>query len=253
MRGIVVTGGSSGIGKACVLSLLRDESLCATIVTCARHHSGLADLRDEVRFELGDAFADSRLVTVAADVTCPEGRRSLAETCEQFDAIDGAVLQSGTNLRKPSEQYSVDEYDHLMGSNCSAHFFCAVMLKPLLLKSDSPSIVLMSSIAADSALGTGSVYAMAKAGIKQLATYLATEWHPIRVNAVSPGFVVTSLTQHRLHDEALHSNITSRTPLGRVGHPSEIAEPILFLLSNKASFITGQALTIDGGLTCSCF
>lgn len=252
---VVITGGSKGIGRACVFQALQRN--VAIVITCARTYTDLQQLTEDVSTQLGNDKA-SKLVVVNADVSTPDGRQSLQHAVrDNVKQLDKVVLQAGTNKRKRSEQYESNEFFSLVSDNMASPFFTAQTLYPFLASSSESdaSIVLMSSVAASTAIGTGAPYAMCKSSCRMLAQYLSCEWPNVRVNAVSPGFIHTPLTQSRLdsEDTTFLSNLRSHTPMQRYGVPDEVAQPIMFLLSSNASFITGTNLTIDGGLSSSSF
>src|SRR6185312_6889035 len=128
--------------------------------------------------------------------------------------------------------------------------FCRSFL-PLLQKGRGASVINIASVAGSFDLYTGPPYGMAKAGLIQLSRQLAVEWarHGIRVNAVSPWFTDTPLVQGVLADTKRNDAIVSRTPMRRVGESKEVAAAVAFLAMEKASYITGHNLSVDGGAT----
>jgi tropinone reductase I len=165
--------------------------------------------------------------------------------------LDVLVNNAGTNLRKPTIEYSDEEYQFVLDTNVKAPFMISKALYPLLQKSTYPSIINVASIAGSFDVRTGSPYGISKAGIIQLTKNLAVEWaeDTIRVNAVSPWFTETPLTEGLLKDDAKISKVIDRTPLKRVAQPSEMASTIAFLAMPAASYITGQNIVVDGGMT----
>jgi Tropinone reductase 1 len=122
---------------------------------------------------------------------------------------------------------------------------------PLLQQGQGPSIINISSVAGSYDVNTGAPYGMAKAGLIQLSRNLAVEWapHGIRVNTVSPWFTATPLAKKLLEDPQRLEAITSRTPLRRVAQSAEVAAAVAFLAMDKSSYITGQNISVDGGVT----
>lgn len=161
------------------------------------------------------------------------------------------VNNAGTNLRKPTIAYTDAEYQHVVDTNLKAPFFISKAFYSLLQKSSYPSIINVASIAGSLDVGTGSPYGISKAGLLQFTRNLAVEWanDTIRVNAVSPWFTETPLTEGLLKDESKISNVIARTPLKRVAKPFEMASAIAFLAMPAASYITGQNIVVDGGMT----
>ena len=129
------------------------------------------------------------------------------------------------------------------------------MLHPLLKKGKNPSVINVASVAALVDVRSGAPYGMSKAGLLQLTRNLAVEWAPegIRVNAVSPWYTITPLTKEVLKQPDRIALIKTRTPMGRVAAASEMANAITFLAMDKASYITGQNITVDGGMSASAF
>lgn len=212
-RVAVVTGGSKGLGRAVLEQLL---SHGCHVVTCARDLSPLADrIREE-----------ARLVGVEADVSSSEGRAKLLAALEaahgEEAGLDILVNNVGTNLRKPSEQYSEEEYDWLQATNQASAFHLSCACLPALLRRKG-CVINISSVSGSTVDNTGAVYHMTKAALEHMTRYLACEWGPqgIRVNAVAPWFIRTPLTEPLLSDPAFHSAVRQATPLRRVGEPHE--------------------------------
>ena len=165
--------------------------------------------------------------------------------------LDILVNNAGINIRKKANDYSEEEFRKVMEINLNAPFQLSRKLHSLLQKSGSAKIVNIASSAALQDVGTGTPYAMSKAGLLQQTRSLAVEWAAdgIRVNAVSPWFTVTPLTQGLLSESDRMDPIIRRTPLKRVAEAGEIASIIAFLAMDKSSYITGQNIIADGGMS----
>lgn len=239
----LVTGGSKGIGKAIVNEFLE---LGASVFFLAR---------DEKQTEAALAsFGESRIKAMAGDVTDAGFRKKVRHWInENWGALDILVNNAGINIRKPSGEYTAEEYRRVLDINLIAPFEFSRELFPLLNNSNGAAIVNVSSVAGAMDAKTGAPYGMSKSGLLQLSRSLAAEWapHNIRVNTVSPWFTETPATSKMLADPEKRSHIISRTPLKRIGKDREIAAAVAFLCMNKASYITGQNIFVDGGATTS--
>jgi len=239
----LVTGGSKGIGRAVVAEL---ATLGAEVLFTGRNEGDLLTAQDELQ-NLG--LETHFLQGAVTDA----GHREAVKVwiSEHWGKLDILVNNAGINLRKPSNDYSSDEYHHIVDTDLLAPFEFCRNLFPLLQKSGLASVINIASVAGSFDVQTGAPYGMAKAGLIQLSRNLAAEWagHGIRVNSVSPWFTETPLTKALLSQAEKLDKITSRTPLGRVAKDEEIAAAVAFLAMDKASYITGQNLSVDGGVT----
>ena len=223
MRGknIIIVGGNSGIGKA-VAKQLQENG--ATIFCYSRTGEGTA------------------AVDFASDF---EELPGLPEI------IDGVVYCPGTINLKPFHRISTADFKQEMEVN----FYGAVRLLQACLKglkkSSSPSVVLYSTVAVQTGMGFHSGIASAKGAIEGLTRSLAAEWAPskIRVNAIAPSLTETPLASALLSTPEKKEASDKRHPLGRVGTPEDIAEATVFLLSPKSSWMTGQIIHLDGGMS----
>jgi Tropinone reductase 1 len=241
----LVTGGSKGIGKAVVIEFLQ---LGARVVFTGRQADQVNALESEYRNQGFDIRG------IVSDVSVAEDRNKLASIIgADYGYLDVLVNNAGINIRKRSLDYTEAEYMKVIGINLIAPFELSRTLYPLLCKGHQPSIVNVSSVAAQLDVKTGSPYGMSKAGLLQQSRNLAVEWAAagIRVNAVSPWFTVTPLTSNLLEQKEIMAVIIAGTPLKRVAQPEEVASVIAFLAMDKASYITGQNITIDGGMSVS--
>ncbi|UUW08408.1 SDR family oxidoreductase [Flavobacterium plurextorum] len=240
---VLITGGSKGIGKATVELFLK---LGANVLFTARNQEAITSLENELRKEY------QNINGLVADVTNTDDIEKVKKHIEStWGKLDVLVNNAGTNLRKPTIEYSEEEYQYVVDTNIKAPFMISKALYPLLQKSSFPSIINLASIAGSLDVRTGSPYGISKAGLIQLTRNLAVEWadDKIRVNAVSPWFTETPLTEGLLKDASKTSNVVARTPLKRVAQPIEMASAIAFLAMPAASYITGQNIIVDGGMT----
>jgi tropinone reductase I len=123
------------------------------------------------------------------------------------------------------------------------------LFHPMLKNSESASVVNVSSVAAETYVGSGITYAMTKSAVNQLTKYLSVDWGKdgIRVNAVAPWYIDTPLTEKYVKNEEFLNRVNLRTPLGRIGRPEEVANVIAFLAMPASSYVTGEVISVDGG------
>ena len=239
----LVTGGTKGIGKAAVLELLE---LGAQVLFTSRTQKDVDLLLEDLQKE------GKKVHGLVADVTSAEDRQKLFDYIEkQWGKLDILVNNAGINIRKKANDYTNEEFRKVMEINLNAPFELSTKLHSLLQKSGNAKIVNVASSAAIQDVGTGTPYAMSKAGLLQQTRSLAVEWAKdgIRVNAVSPWFTVTPLTKGLLSEKQRMDPIIKRTPLNRVAEASEMASIIAFLAMDKSSYITGQNIVADGGMS----
>ncbi len=240
----LVTGGSKGIGEATVRQFLE---LGAEVIFTARGAAAIEALETE----LAERFPERVKGFVADAASVADVQRVRDFVAERWGALDVLVNNAGMNIRKATADYTPEEYARVMDTNLHSAFRLSVATLELLKASDHASIINVASVAGGMDVGTGSPYGMSKAAMMQLSRNLAVEWapHGIRVNTVSPWFTETPLTQGLLSNGEKMSNVLRRTPLGRVARADEMASVIAFLAMPAASYITGQNINVDGGMT----
>lgn len=231
----LVTGGSRGIGRAIAAELI---GLGARVTIVARDPEGLGEAARELGAE-----------GVVADVTVAADRARIAAAVE--GPLHVLVHNAGANVRSPLVGYDDATIEQLIALNLTAPILLSRDLHPRLRAAGGASVIHVGSVAGLVALPTGVAYAAAKAGLAQVARTLALEWarDGIRVNTVAPWYTRTPLAEPVLANPERLAAILARTPLGRIAEPSEVASAVAFLALPAASYITGQCLAVDGGMS----
>ena len=243
----VITGGTKGIGYATATEFL---SLGAAVMIVARNEAEVKTAVSNWNKEGFEAYG------VAADVSTSDGRNKLLNAVkEKWETVDVLVNNVGTNIRKQFNDYTTEEYQQVFNVNIFSTIEVTKLFFSLLQKSGNASIVNVASIAGMLDAETGIPYGMTKAAEIQLTKGLANEWakYGIRVNTVSPWFTQTPLTAILFQNAELIERVLSRTPLNRVAEPQEMAALVAFLAMDKSSYITGQNIALDGGMTVKAF
>lgn len=229
----LVTGGTRGIGRAIASEL---AALGASVMIVARTQPDV------------DAVG---LPCVAADVTVAADRARIVAAAAARGPLHVLVHNAGGNVRNRLIGYDDETIERLIALNLTAPVLLSRDLHPLLRDAKHASVIHVGSVAGLTALPTGVAYAAAKAGLAQAARTLALEWahDGIRVNTVAPWYTRTPLVEPVLGDPAKLAAILARTPLGRIAEPREIATVVAFLAMPAASYVTGQCLAVDGGMS----
>ncbi|MGH2317643.1 SDR family NAD(P)-dependent oxidoreductase [Planococcus sp. SE5232] len=235
----IVTGAGKGIGKAIAMALAEAG---ANVMLVARTEADLKQTQKEI--------GNDRTSYVLADITKRSDILAAIErTMQRFGALDILVNNAGMNIRSSLSEATDAEWHQIMDTNAQSVFMFS---QEAVKKMDSgSSIINISSVGGDRALKTGVVYAASKAAIIQMTKVMAMEWGPknIRVNAIGPWYFKTPLTEKILSDPEYLDSILAVTPMKRVGELPEVASPVVFLASDAASYITGQTLFVDGGMS----
>jgi len=239
----LITGGTKGIGRATVLAFAQ---LGAKVIFTARDGEAVTAFQQE----LGEqGFIASGM---QADVTSEEDQDQLTDfVFQRSGSLDILVNNAGMNIRKEAILFEPEEYQQIIDTNLLAPFELTRKFFALLRRSGKASVINVASVAASQDIKSGAPYAMAKAGLLQQTRSLASEWADknIRVNAVSPWYTETPLVKPIMDQKERYDKIIERTPLKRFAQPEEMANTIAFLAMDQSSYITGQNLVVDGGLS----
>ena len=235
---VIVTGGASGIGEASVRAFAR-EGAKVVITDFADHGQALAD-------EMG---ADKALF-IKTDVTDSEAVQAMiAQTLAQFGRLDVMFANAGIAADGPIDELEESAWQRTIDINLSGVYLCDKYAIQQFLKQGGGVIVNCGSIHSHVGKRGVTAYAAAKGGVKLLTQTLGIEYGAkgIRVNAVCPGYIDTPLLSH-IPDDA-KEKLVALHPMGRLGRAEEVANAVLFLASDEASFVTGSSLMVDGGYT----
>ncbi|MEY2949632.1 MAG: hypothetical protein RLZZ248_833 [Bacteroidota bacterium] len=238
---VLITGASKGIGWATASEM---GDLGAELFLVSRNRVQLTDATQELK---------NRGISVTAitgDITIKEDRENIVEKIRETGAsLDALVNNVGMNIRKKMVEYTSSEVQQIFHTNLFAALELTQSIHPMLLNAAPASVTIIGSVAGSIDVKSGAPYGMTKAALIQLVKHLAVEWAPdgIRVNAVSPWYTHTPLVEPVLKDPKKMELIHQRTPFNRIAQPEEVASAVAFLTMDKASYITGQNLAIDGG------
>jgi NAD(P)-dependent dehydrogenase (short-subunit alcohol dehydrogenase family) len=236
-KSAVVTGAAKGIGRATAELFAREG---ARLVLTDVDEDGL----EELRKRLGWAEVE----VVVGDVSQPEeARRMVFGAVERFGRIDVLVANAGVIPLNNIVEATAEDWDRVMAVDGRGMFLCCKYAVEAMLKTGGGSIVCLSSISGMAGQKNQATYGPAKFVASGLTKHLAVEWaaRGIRVNAVAPGTIQTEAVARLPED--YKAPMEEAHPIGRLGEPSEVANAILFLASDDASFVTGAILPVDGG------
>jgi len=244
----VMAGGGGAIGSALAVAFAEAG---ARVVVAGRTKDSLDAAVARVEAAGGEALAVVADMTDEAD--CERMVREAVERFGRTDIIVNAVGGGAGKVLHDAQEYPRDDWDWIMELNVRSTVVpTQAVVRQMLAQGSGGRVLNLSSVRANLGIKAGySAYVAAKGAISSLTRQWATEWapHGIRVNAIMPTFVDTPQVATLLADPAFKAGIVGRIPLGRVGETRDLAGPAIFLCSDAASFVTGQILGIDGGLT----
>jgi len=236
----VITGGAQGLGRAITLAMAREG---AKVVVADLQAGKAESVAHEARALGAEALALE--VNVASE---PSVERLADETFKRFGRIDILVNDAGVYLKGPVVSKTEEEWDRTLNVNLGGNFLCARAFVPAMRRQKSGRIISIASSIAHTGAKEFADYAASKAAIIGFVKALARELGPdgITVNAICPGSANTDMPRRHRSEEEVMARLRA-TPLGRVLEPEDIAGPVLFLASDAASYITGQAYNVNCG------
>jgi len=242
----IVTGSSRGIGLAIAAALAEHG---AKVVISSRKQ----DACDEVAHAINAQHGDERAIAVAANISSKDDLQNLVdETRKAFGRIDVLVCNAASNpYYGPMAGISDDQFRKILENNVIANHWLIAMVAPEMLEREEGSIIIVSSIGGLTGSTMIGAYNISKAADFQLARNLAAEFGPkkVRVNCIAPGLVKTDFARALWENPDTLKAVTRSTPLRRIGEPHEIAGAAVYLASPASTFMTGQAMIVDGGST----
>lgn len=246
-RVAVVTGGASGIGRAICLAYA--EAGADVVV---------ADVREEPRkggaptHERIESETDGRALFVECDVTEPAALRAAVGRSEEFGDLDVMVNNAGIFRLQEFTEITEAQYDQVMDVNAKGVFFGAQAAANRMLATGGGAIITLSSTAGLYGVGEYVPYCASKGAVRLMTYALADRLGPegIRVNAIHPGVVESEMTRRdsRVIGTERGEAFADRIPVGRFGHPSDVADAAVYLASDMASYVNGESLVVDGGV-----
>jgi 7-alpha-hydroxysteroid dehydrogenase len=244
---VIVTGGGTGIGKACAARLAADG---AAVTICGRTESKLVEAAEFIRAAAGHGGGVRHIV---ADTTQEDDmKRAVDFALEATGALNGFVANAGGGgMPGPYHVQSMDEFVRVLNVNVISTFLSLKYSVPHMVKAGGGSFVAISSIAGCQTHRYFGAYTVAKGGIDQMMRNAADEYGPVQVrcNSVRPGFIATEIMENIPRESDLFKQWLSNMPLGRVGEPEDVAGLVRFLMGDDARWITGTAINVDGGNT----
>ena len=239
----LVTGGASGIGRATALTFAREG---AKLIIADMNEDGGQQTVHMITENGGDATFVQVDVTSATEVEA-----MISKTVETYGRLDCSFNNAGvgTPSRVPTADYTEEQWDYVLSINLKGVWLCMKYEIPQMLKQGGGVIVNTASVAGLVGLPTSSAYVASKHGVVGITRTAALEYakQGIRVNCVCPGYIETPMTERSRNDPERMALMIAKEPVGRLGKPEEIAEAVVWLCLDAASFVTGHTMTVDGG------
>lgn len=239
----VVTGAGSGIGRSIAVAFGESG---ARVVALDVNDEGCSETAREITASGGQAIA------IHCNVAKPESVEAAAEQAlATFGPCDVLVNNAGLIRAGGLDTLALDEWNLLLSVNLTGYFLCSQIFGRQMRARGKGALVHIASIAGSNPTAFSGAYSVAKAGVTMLSQQLAVEWGPlgIRSNAVHPGMILTPLSAAMYDQPGVLEQRNQSIPARRIGAPDDVANAVLFLASDRASYINGDALTVDGGFT----
>ncbi|MFY4773613.1 SDR family NAD(P)-dependent oxidoreductase [Metabacillus sp. RGM 3146] len=244
----LITGGGRGIGRAIAIGFAEAG---ADVILLSRTLNDLEEVKGKIEEFGRKAWIYQTDVTIREDVA-----NAVKRAKGDAGNIDILVNNAGMNIRTPALDVSDEEWDQIMNTNLKSAFMVSQEVGASMKEQGSGGrIINISSVAGLMALRTGIAYGATKAALIQMTKVLAFEWgkYNINVNAIGPWYFETPLTEALLQNKEYVNDILSVTPLKRIGQLPELVGPAVFLASDASSYISGQTVFVDGGMTINGF
>ncbi len=239
----VVTGGGRGIGRAMALAFARCG---ADVAVASRTVSDLEEVVEEVRALGRRSLPVQTDITVRADVD-----NMASKIKEEVGTIDILVNNAATNVMRKLLDLREDKWDQIIDTDLKGYWLCSQAVGKIMVERGRGCIINISSTAAQKAANGMGAYCIAKAGVVMLTRALALELASsnIRVNTIAPSIVRTEFSKPIWSNPEMLSKVAPDIPLGRIAEPEDVAEMALFLASDTSSYLTGQTVYLDGGIS----
>ncbi len=242
----IITGSSRGIGRAIALRMAEHG---AKVVVSSRKVAAC----EEVVKTIQDKYGKDRAIAIAANISSKDDLANLvAETESHWGQVDVLVCNAASNpYYGPQAGITDEQFRKILDNNIVANHWLINLVAPKMIQRKAGSIIIVSSIGGLRGSPVIGAYCISKAADMQLARNLAVEYgpHNVRVNCIAPGLIKTDFARALWEDEAMLKERMVTTPLRRIGEPDEIAGAAVFLASQAGSYVTGQSLVVDGGVT----
>jgi len=240
---VLITGSSSGLGFIMARGLAQEG---ATIILNGRDENKLVHAVQKLKKENLDVSGSAFDVSDSTSV-----KTGIEQITKDFGTIDILVNNAGIQIRGPLEDFEESDWDKILKINLSSAFLVSKEIIKGMIHRKSGKIINICSLQSDLGRPTIAPYSASKGGLKMLTRAMATEWakHNIQVNAIGPGYFKTDMTKALYENPEFDTWLCKRTPANRWGNPEELIGTLIFLASEASSYVNGQIIYVDGGMT----